>query len=43
MRERVELLDGTLHVDSVPGSGTAVRAHFPAQRRADAAVSQGRL
>ncbi|MGH2855426.1 MAG: sensor histidine kinase, partial [Solirubrobacteraceae bacterium] len=40
MHERVELLDGTLHVDSTPGSGTAVRASFPIQRRTDAAVAE---
>jgi two-component system, NarL family, sensor histidine kinase DevS len=41
MHERVELLDGTLHVDSTPGSGTAVRASFPVQRRGDAAATGG--
>jgi signal transduction histidine kinase len=36
MRERVELLDGTLRVDSSPGAnaGTTVHASFPIQRRA---------
>ena len=38
MRERVELLDGTLRLDSTPGRGTTVRASFPVQRRAAAAV-----
>jgi signal transduction histidine kinase len=37
MRERVELLDGTLQVESSPGAGTTVRASFPIQRRASAA------
>ena len=36
MRERVELLDGTLLLDSTPGRGTTVRATFPVQRRAAA-------
>ncbi len=36
MRERVDLLDGTLLLDSTPGRGTTVRATFPAQRRAAA-------
>ncbi len=39
MRERVELLDGTLHVASSPGVGTTVRASFPVQRRAGAATA----
>ena len=34
MRERVELLDGTLQIDSSPGAGATVRASFPVQRRA---------
>lgn len=33
MRERVELLDGTLEIDSSPGTGTTVRATLPVQRR----------
>ncbi len=33
MRERVELLDGTLRIDSAPGAGATVRASFPVQRR----------
>ncbi len=37
MRERVELLDGTLQIDSSPGAGATVRASFPVQRRAGAA------
>ncbi len=37
MRERVELLDGTLEIDSSPGAGTTVRASFPVQRRAGVA------
>ncbi len=36
MRERVELLDGTLRIDSSPGAGATVRASFPIQRRASA-------
>ena len=34
MRERVELLDGTLQIDSSPGAGATVRASFPVRRRA---------
>ena len=34
MRERVELLDGTLRIDSSPGTGATVYASFPVQRRA---------
>ncbi|MDP9346178.1 MAG: GAF domain-containing sensor histidine kinase, partial [Actinomycetota bacterium] len=37
MHERVELLGGTLEIDSVPGQGTAVRARIPARRREDGA------
>jgi signal transduction histidine kinase len=33
MYERVQLLDGTLDVESAPGVGTTVRARFPTQRR----------
>ncbi len=32
MRERVQLLDGTLQIESAPGEGTTVRATLPAQR-----------
>jgi signal transduction histidine kinase len=32
MNERVQLLEGTLDIDSSPGSGTTVRARFPIQR-----------
>ncbi len=39
MRERVELLDGTLLLDSAPGRGTTVCASFPVQRRAVAALA----
>jgi signal transduction histidine kinase len=34
MRERAELLDGQLSVDSAPGNGTTVTATFPLERRA---------
>jgi two-component system, NarL family, sensor histidine kinase DegS len=34
MRERVELLDGELTIESEPGKGTLVRARLPVQRRA---------
>ena len=33
MQERVQLLDGTLEIESTPGAGTTVNATFPAQRR----------
>lgn len=33
MRERVELFDGTLEIDSTPGEGTIVRVSLPAERR----------
>jgi signal transduction histidine kinase len=33
MRERVQLLDGTLEIESTPGEGTTVSATFPVQRR----------
>ncbi len=33
MRERVELLDGTLSVDSGPGQGVTISASFPVRRR----------
>ncbi len=39
MRERVELLDGTLQIDSSPGAGATVRASFPIQRRASATAA----
>ncbi len=32
MNERVQLLDGTLHVDSTPGRGTTIKASFPTKR-----------
>ena len=34
MRERIELLGGTLAVESAPGDGTRVMARLPARRRA---------
>jgi signal transduction histidine kinase len=33
MRERVQLLDGTLQIESASQSGTTITANFPAQRR----------
>jgi signal transduction histidine kinase len=39
MAERVQLLGGTLHVESEPGRGTRIRASFPlsdaSEERAD--------
>jgi len=35
MRERVELLGGTLEIESVPGSGATVKVSIPVQRRAE--------
>ncbi|HXA54971.1 MAG TPA: GAF domain-containing sensor histidine kinase, partial [Solirubrobacteraceae bacterium] len=37
MRERVDLLGGTLRIDSSPGAGATVRASFPIQRRSASA------
>ena len=37
MRERVELLDGVLDVDSAPGKGTTISAQLPALHRNDIA------
>ncbi|MGN6372482.1 MAG: GAF domain-containing protein [Solirubrobacteraceae bacterium] len=34
MRERVQLLEGTLRIESARGSGTTIAASFPAQRHA---------
>lgn len=36
MRERVELLNGTLTISSMPGQGATVAASFPVRRRRDA-------
>jgi signal transduction histidine kinase len=33
MHERVELVDGSLEIESAPGAGTTIRALLPAQRR----------
>jgi nitrate/nitrite-specific signal transduction histidine kinase len=33
MRERVQLLHGTVQIESSAGEGTTVTARFPAQRR----------
>ncbi|HTX45287.1 MAG TPA: GAF domain-containing sensor histidine kinase, partial [Solirubrobacteraceae bacterium] len=33
IRERVELFNGTLEIDSAPGSGTTITVDFPAHRR----------
>jgi len=41
MRERVELLDGSLQIESAPGGGCTVRASLPAQRRSELAVASG--
>lgn len=39
MHERVQLLDGTLQIESAPGDGTTVRATLPARRVADLATA----
>jgi signal transduction histidine kinase len=33
MRERVDLVGGTLAIDSTPGAGTTVAAELPARHR----------
>jgi two-component system sensor histidine kinase UhpB len=35
MRERVSALDGTLTIESSPGTGTAIRAEFPVQLKVE--------
>ena len=37
MRERVDLVGGSLELESTPGSGTVINAELPARHRADAA------
>jgi two-component system, NarL family, sensor histidine kinase DevS len=39
MRQRVELQDGTLHIDSAPGQGTTVTAILPVQRTRTSAAA----
>jgi signal transduction histidine kinase len=39
MRERVQLLHGTIHVSSSPGTGATVAASFPVQRRPAKAIA----
>jgi signal transduction histidine kinase len=39
MRERAELLQGTIDIESSPGNGTTVRAIFPVERRSSASVA----
>ena len=43
IRERIELLDGRLTLDSEPGAGTTVAASFPVRRRRDAQTEPQRL
>jgi signal transduction histidine kinase len=43
MRERVELLGGTLDIESAPGSGTTVIARLPARRRPASNGAERRL
>ncbi len=38
MRERIELLDGELQIESVPGEGTLIRAKLPSLRARDEEV-----
>lgn len=38
MRERVQLLEGTLNIESSPSRGTTITADFPVQRRAGPAA-----
>jgi signal transduction histidine kinase len=42
MRERAELLDGSVEVDSAPGRSTTVRAMLPARRRAVSELTAAR-
>ncbi len=39
MRERAQLLDGTLQIESAPGDGTTVRATLPVQRLSNVAAA----
>jgi signal transduction histidine kinase len=39
MHERVQLLDGTFEIDSVPGHGTTIEARFPIRRTSTADAS----
>jgi signal transduction histidine kinase len=41
MRERADLVGGTLTIDSSPGGGTTVRATVPARHREEAPPSAG--
>jgi signal transduction histidine kinase len=38
MNERVQLLEGTLEVDSAPGQGTSIKASFPTKRLQETAA-----
>ena len=40
LRERVELVGGTLSVQSAPGSGTTLEATLPVRRRTSAQPTQ---
>ena len=40
MRERVELVGGTLSVQSAPGAGTTIQATLPVRRRAPAQATR---
>ena len=39
MRERVELLDGTLNIESAPGQGTTITVDLPAWRQSELATA----
>jgi signal transduction histidine kinase len=41
MRERVQLLDGSLQIESAPGDGTTVRATLPTQRLENLTAAEG--
>jgi signal transduction histidine kinase len=43
MHERAHLLEGTLEVNSAPGSGTTIAARFPIRRRGGAAEASAAL
>ncbi|MEW6578283.1 MAG: ATP-binding protein [Chloroflexota bacterium] len=43
MRERAELIEGTLHIDSAPGQGTRIRVLIPLRPAAGPAAEEGEV